>query len=47
VGPIKELVRKVDLPAIQAAMDGWLAQPPADLRAEIAAWATAHGIDYD
>jgi phosphotransferase system enzyme I (PtsP) len=47
VGPIKELVRKVELPAIQAAMSGWLAQPPADLRAEIAAWATAHGIDYD
>lgn len=47
VGPIKELVRKVELPAIQAAMAGWLAQPPADLRAEIAAWATAHGIDYD
>ncbi|GEO00170.1 phosphoenolpyruvate--protein phosphotransferase [Novosphingobium sediminis] len=47
VGPIKELVRKVELPAIQAAMAGWLANPPADLRAEIAAWATAHGIDYD
>jgi len=47
VGPIKELVRKVELPAIQAAMAGWLVQPPADLRAEIAAWATAHGIDYD
>jgi len=47
VGPIKELVRKVELPAIQAAMEGWLAQPPADLRAEIAAWATARGIDYD
>jgi phosphotransferase system enzyme I (PtsP) len=47
VGPIKELVRKVELPAIQAAMAGWLVQPPADLRTEIAAWATAHGIDYD
>ena len=47
VGPIKELVRKVDLPAIEAAMDRWLAQPPLDLRAEIAAWATEHGIDYD
>jgi phosphotransferase system enzyme I (PtsP) len=47
VGPIKELVRKVELPAIQDAMAGWLVQPPADLRAEIAAWATAHGIDYD
>ncbi len=47
VGPIKELVRKVELPAIQAAMEGWLAQPPVNLRAEIAAWATARGIDYD
>lgn len=47
VGPIKELVRKVELSAIQAAMEGWLAQPPSDLRSEIAAWATAHGIDYD
>ncbi|WP_421851487.1 phosphoenolpyruvate--protein phosphotransferase [Novosphingobium sp.] len=47
VGPIKELVRKVELPAIQAAMEGWLASPPANLRAEIAAWATARGIDYD
>jgi hypothetical protein len=28
-------------------MEGWLAHPPADLRAEIAAWATTHGIDYD
>jgi phosphotransferase system enzyme I (PtsP) len=47
VGPIKELVRKVDLPAIRAAMEGWLAHPPANLRAEIAAWATARGIEYD
>lgn len=47
VGPIKELVRKVHLPEIQAAMGGWLAEPPADLRAEIAAWATARGIEYD
>ncbi len=47
VGPIKELVRKVDLSAIQAAMEGWLARPPADLRGEIAAWAKARGIDYD
>ncbi len=47
VGPIKELVRKVHLPEIQAAMGGWLAEPPADLRAEIARWATARGIEYD
>ncbi|KUR72303.1 peptidase [Novosphingobium fuchskuhlense] len=47
VGPIKELVRKVELPVIKAAMAGWLADPPINLRAEIGAWATAHGIDYD
>jgi phosphotransferase system enzyme I (PtsP) len=47
VGPIKELVRQVDLPSIRTAMSGWLAHPPADLRAEIAAWANARGIDFD
>jgi phosphotransferase system enzyme I (PtsP) len=47
VGPIKELVRKVELPAIRAAMEDWLAHPPTDLRAEIAAWAMARGIEYD
>ncbi|MEI6640627.1 MAG: phosphoenolpyruvate--protein phosphotransferase [Novosphingobium sp.] len=47
VGPIKELVRKVEIAAIRAAMDGWLAQPPADLRGAIATWAGAHGIDCE
>lgn len=47
VGPVKELVRKVEISAIRAAMDGWLANPPPDLRAEIAAWASAQGIDCD
>ena len=47
VGPIKELVRKVDLATIKAAMDGWLASPPADLRGELARWAEDHGIDFD
>ena len=47
VGPIKELVRTVDLSAIRTAMEGWLAEPPANLRSEIAAWATARGIDFD
>jgi hypothetical protein len=28
-------------------MDGWLAQPPADMRAAIAGWASAQGIDSD
>jgi phosphotransferase system enzyme I (PtsP) len=47
VGPVKELVRKVEIPAIRAAMDGWLAKPPANMRAAIAGWASERGIDCD
>jgi phosphotransferase system enzyme I (PtsP) len=47
VGPIKELVRRIDLAEITAAMDGWLASPPANLRAELEQWACAHGITCD
>lgn len=47
VGPIKELVRKVDLAEIGEAMTGWLARPPGNLRAELAAWAEARGIECD
>ena len=35
VGPIKELVRKVDLGEIGNAMSGWLSSPPQDLRAAL------------
>jgi phosphotransferase system, enzyme I, PtsP len=47
VGPIKELVRKVDLAAIQSAMDIWLATPPADLRAALVRWAAENEIESD
>jgi len=47
VGPIKELVRKVDLAELTAAMTGWLADPSRNLRAELAAWAEARDIEYD
>ncbi|NCP15139.1 MAG: phosphoenolpyruvate--protein phosphotransferase [Sphingomonadales bacterium] len=47
VGPIKELVRKVDLAELTAAMTGWLADPGRNLRAEISAWADARDIEYD
>ncbi|AOR78262.1 phosphoenolpyruvate--protein phosphotransferase [Novosphingobium resinovorum] len=47
VGPIKELVGKVDLPAITAAMEGWLAAPPADLRGTMTAWAAERDIAID
>lgn len=47
VGPIKELVSQVDLAAIRAAMAGWLAHPPADMRAALVEWANAQGIDCE
>ncbi len=47
VGPIKELVCKVDVNEIGAAMNGWLAAPPPDMRAALTDWASAHGITCD
>jgi len=47
VGPIKELVRKVDLNEIGAAMNQWLSSPPPNLREALAAWAQEREIDTD
>lgn len=47
VGPIKELVRKVDLAEITAAMNDWLADPEVNLRQQLQAWATARDIEFD
>jgi phosphotransferase system enzyme I (PtsP) len=47
VGPIKELVRKVDLEELSAAMTGWLAEPHQSLRGQLSAWADARDIEYD
>ncbi len=47
VGPIKELIRKVDVAEIGAAMTGWLAAPPPDMRAALTAWAADRGIECD
>jgi phosphotransferase system enzyme I (PtsP) len=47
VGPIKELVRKVDLAELTVAMNDWLAEPRHDLRAQLSAWAEERGIEYD
>jgi len=47
VGPIKELVSKVDIGAIRLAMAGWLVDPPANMRATLTEWAADHGIDCD
>ncbi|MFN4037740.1 MAG: phosphoenolpyruvate--protein phosphotransferase [Erythrobacter sp.] len=47
IGPIKELIRKVDLAEITAAMNGWLSDPGRNLRYELALWADERGIEYD
>ncbi len=47
VGPIKELVRKIDLAELSAAMTAWLADPTCNLRRELSAWADAREIEYD
>jgi phosphotransferase system enzyme I (PtsP) len=47
VGPIKELVRKVDLAELSEAVNGWLADPTANIRAELTAWAAERKIDVD
>ncbi|MGY6550377.1 MAG: phosphoenolpyruvate--protein phosphotransferase [Erythrobacter sp.] len=47
VGPIKELIRKVDLAELSAAMERWLAAPETNLRSALAAWADEREIEYD
>lgn len=47
VGPIKELVRQVDLKEITEAMNGWLSSPPDNMRTELQKWATDRGINID
>ncbi|WP_428027279.1 phosphoenolpyruvate--protein phosphotransferase [Altererythrobacter sp.] len=47
VGPIKELIRKVELEEITAAMNGWLSSPTVDLRHELQEWASERDIDFE
>ncbi|MEO0464665.1 MAG: phosphoenolpyruvate--protein phosphotransferase [Pseudomonadota bacterium] len=47
VGPIKELVRRVDLNDLTKAMTGFLADPQTDLRAALTQWAHEREIDVD
>ena len=47
VGPIKELVRKVDIAEITAFMADLLANPEANIRQELKTWAEEHGIETD
>ena len=47
VGPIKELIRKVDLKELSGAMTEWLRRPPPSLRAALTEWCEARGIDTE
>jgi phosphotransferase system enzyme I (PtsP) len=47
VAPVKEMVRRVDLGEIGAAMDGWLASPPPSLRVALGEWAAQRGLLLD
>ena len=47
VGPIKELVRKVDLNELTAVMGDWLRAPPPSMRTALAEWAEARGIEAE
>lgn len=47
VGPIKELMRKLDTREIAEAVEGWLAHPPQNFRSELQAWAGARDIEWD
>lgn len=45
VGPVKAMVRTLDLGALRARMAEWLAHPPADLRAALSDWAMAEQVE--
>jgi phosphotransferase system enzyme I (PtsP) len=47
VGPIKELVRKVDMREIGEAMSAWLVAPPNDMRATLQKWAEEREIEVE
>ncbi|MHA7819347.1 MAG: phosphoenolpyruvate--protein phosphotransferase [Erythrobacter sp.] len=47
VGPIKELVRKVDLAEISEAMTTWLLEPDTNLRESLKVWAAERDIEVD
>jgi phosphotransferase system enzyme I (PtsP) len=44
VGPIKGMIRSLDRAKLSAAMDGLLADPPADMRQALTAWAEENQV---
>lgn len=45
VGPIKAMVRSLDLAKLRTKMDDWLDHPPESLRATFTAWAEANNVE--
>ena len=45
VGPVKAMIRSLDLNALRADMPAILAQPTANPRGQYRDWATSHGVD--
>ena len=44
IGPVKAMIRSLDLQALRADMPALLAHPPANMRAGLAHWAETHGV---
>jgi phosphotransferase system, enzyme I, PtsP len=44
IGPVKAMIRSLDIGALRAAMPGWLAEAPRDLRQRLEGWAAEHQV---
>lgn len=45
VGPVKAMVRSLDLARLQPEMERWLAEPPPNMRKALTEWAQVHGVE--
>jgi phosphotransferase system enzyme I (PtsP) len=44
IGPVKAMVRSLDLAALRAVMPGWLGTPPRNMRVALQQWADENGV---
>ena len=44
IGPVKAMVRSLDVPALRTAMTELLTAPPRDMRGALQQWAEAHQV---
>ena len=45
IGPVKAMIRSLDVAALRAVMPGWLAAGTHDMRGLLAGWAAEHGVN--